>query len=88
MIHEERGVTDHWVREGKGRRRDLDGERRGRRAVIWFGRGGRESGGRERDRVRGSIDYAHRSARKDASGGRSCAPLSRREGEGGWGRGD
>jgi hypothetical protein len=42
MIREGRGAAGHRVGEGKGRRRDLDGERRWHRAVIWFGRGGRE----------------------------------------------
>jgi hypothetical protein len=89
MIREGRGVAGHRVGEGKGCRRDLDGERRWHRVVIWFGRGGREREWREggRERERGSIAHARRSAREDASGGRGRAPLCGREGEGGWGRG-
>jgi hypothetical protein len=54
MIREGRGAAGHRVGEGKGRRRDLDGERRWRCAVIWFGRGVRErvEGGRERESER------------------------------------
>jgi hypothetical protein len=67
MIREGRGAAGHRVGEGKGRRRDLDGERRWHRAVIWFGRGGRERESERLHRPRPQIREGRRVGGKGSS---------------------